>query len=87
MNNTSKLLTPEQVADILQIHVLTVYNYIRKGKFEAVRLGRTYRIDPEDLERFVQSNKSCKTEIAEKNTAVELTKNPFPLPDKKLGRI
>lgn len=62
MNNTSKLLTPEQVADILQIHVLTVYNYIRKGKFEAVRLGRTYRIDPEDLAEFVQAHKSNKAQ-------------------------
>lgn len=70
MNSTNKLLTPEQVADILQIHVLTVYNYIRKGKFEAVRLGRTYRIDPEDLEYFVQANKSHKAK-PEINTAGE----------------
>jgi len=61
MNSTNKLLTPEQVADILQIHVLTVYSYIRRGKFDAVRLGRSYRIDPEDLATFVQSSKSHKT--------------------------
>jgi len=57
MNSTNKLLTPEQVAEILQVHVLTVYSYIRRGKFDAIRLGRSYRIDPDDLEIFVQSNK------------------------------
>ena len=71
MNSTNKLLTPEQVADILQIHVLTVYSYIRRGKFDAVRLGRTYRIDPEDLAIFVQSSKSHKTYKPAVHTSVD----------------
>ena len=57
MESTNKLLTPEQVADILQIHILTTYNYIRRGKLNAIRLGRSYRITPEDLERFIESNR------------------------------
>ena len=57
MKSNNTLLTPEQVAKILQIHVLTVYSYIRQGKFDAVRLGRSYRIVPEDLDTFVESNK------------------------------
>lgn len=51
------LLTPEQVADVLQIHVLTVYNYIRQGKLSAIRLGRSYRISPEDLARMIETNR------------------------------
>ena len=51
------LLTPEQVAEILQVHILTVYGYIRQGKLEAIRLGRSYRIVPEDLEHFIESNR------------------------------
>jgi excisionase family DNA binding protein len=61
MNSTSKLMTPEQVAEILQVHVLTVYSYIKKGKFDAIRLGRSYRIDPQDLDTFVKSNKSSRS--------------------------
>jgi excisionase family DNA binding protein len=57
MNANSSLLTPEQVAEILQIHILTVYSYIRKGKLSAIRLGRSYRIVPEDLERLIESNR------------------------------
>ena len=51
------LLTPEQVAEILQINILTVYNYIRKGKLSAIRLGRSYRIVPEDLNHLIEVNR------------------------------
>jgi len=57
MKSNKNLLTPEQVAGILQIHILTVYSYIRRGKLDAVRLGRSYRIIPEDLEIFIESNR------------------------------
>lgn len=57
MNGNGNLLTPEQVAEVLQVHVLTVYGYIRKRKLDAVRLGRNYRIIPDELTRFIESNR------------------------------
>jgi excisionase family DNA binding protein len=57
MDVNNNLLTPEQVAGILQINVLTVYSYIRQGKLDAIRLGRTYRIVPDDLELFIEANR------------------------------
>ncbi len=57
MKGNSNLLTPEQVAGILQVHVLTIYSYIRQGKLDAVRLGRSYRIIPRDLALFIESNR------------------------------
>ena len=53
----NNLLTPEQVAGILQVHILTIYGYIREGKLDAIRLGRSYRITPQDLEQFIESNR------------------------------
>jgi 3-oxoacyl-[acyl-carrier-protein] synthase II len=61
MKINKNLLTPEQVAGILQVHVLTVYSYIRRGKLDAIRLGRSYRIFPKDLERFIESNRINKS--------------------------
>ncbi len=58
MRVNDNLLTPEQVAAILQVHVLTVYSYIRRGKLDAVHLGRSYRIVPEDLEHFIEVNRT-----------------------------
>ena len=60
-SNNNNLLTPEQVAEILQVHVLTIYGYIRWGKLDAVRLGRSYRIIPKDLTRFIESNRVKKS--------------------------
>jgi excisionase family DNA binding protein len=57
INTNTNLLTPEQVAEILQIHILTVYNYIRDGKLSAIRLGRSYRIVPEDLNHLIELNR------------------------------
>jgi len=57
MAGKNNLLTPQQVAGILQVHVLTIYSYIRQGKLDAIRLGRSYRIIPRDLTRFIESNR------------------------------
>jgi excisionase family DNA binding protein len=54
---SNNLLTPEQVAGILQVHILTIYSYIRQGKLDAIRLGRSYRITQQDLEQFIESNR------------------------------
>lgn len=53
-------LTVEQVASKLQIHWQTVLSYIKSGKLRAVKLGRGYRIDPQDLTTFVESIKTKK---------------------------
>lgn len=60
MNVNNTLLTPEQVSEILQINKLTVYSYIKAGKLGAVRLGRSYRIALEDLDRLLESNRVIK---------------------------
>jgi excisionase family DNA binding protein len=43
------LYSPEQVADLLGLHVRTVRNYVRSGQLKAVRIGKQYRIAREDL--------------------------------------
>ncbi len=63
MKNNSNLLTPEQVARILQVHVLTIYSYIHRGKLDAIHLGRNYRITPKDLTRFIESNRTKNQQV------------------------
>ncbi len=57
MTENKQLLTPEQVSEILQVHILTVYDYIRGGKLHAVRLGRNYRVLPADLDLFLEERR------------------------------
>ncbi len=49
-------MTPEQVAEYLQLRKDTVYRYIRDGKLAAIRLGRSYRVRKEDLDDFLHQN-------------------------------
>ncbi len=51
MTSTS-LLSVEQVAEILKLHVRTIRNYVRSGALKATRIGKQYRIALGDLEAF-----------------------------------
>jgi excisionase family DNA binding protein len=50
---TKDVLTPQEVAEYLQLTPDTVYRYIREGKLVASKLGRTYRIPKENVELFL----------------------------------
>ncbi len=49
------VLTPEQVAEHLQLDRETVYRLIRDRRLGAIRIGRAYRILREDLDAFMQA--------------------------------
>jgi excisionase family DNA binding protein len=49
-----QLMTPEQVAQFLQIDRSTVYRYIREGKLSAFRIGRGYRISPDSVDLLLK---------------------------------
>jgi excisionase family DNA binding protein len=48
-----KIYTTEQVAQLLQIHPLTVLKYISSGKLRAIKLGRVYRIRESEIQKFL----------------------------------
>lgn len=50
------VMTPEQVADYLQVATETVYRLIRQRRLAATRIGRAYRIPREDVESYMASN-------------------------------
>ncbi len=52
-----KLLTPEQVAERLQVTVQTIYTWMRSGYLPSVKMGRLWRIRPGDLEEFIKQQK------------------------------
>ena len=47
--NGATLLSVEQVAEQLGLHVRTVRAYLRSGRLKGVRIGKQYRIAREDL--------------------------------------
>ena len=56
-----ELLKPKQVADELQLNILTVYRYIRQEKLRVVRLSaREFRIRRSELDRFLRARETDK---------------------------
>jgi len=53
MEIVKEIMTPEQVADYLQLNKDTVYRYIREGKLVASKLGRNYRIPRANVDLFL----------------------------------
>jgi len=54
---TPRLLSYRQVAEILGVTARTVYTLVRRGALAAVRFGGNVRIDPRDLEAFIEKAK------------------------------
>lgn len=52
-----KFYTPNQIAEILQVHSMTVLRYIKAGKLKALKIGRVYRIEEKDLKDFISELK------------------------------
>jgi excisionase family DNA binding protein len=44
--------TPEEIADVLKVHLQTILHYIRKGDLGAIQLPKGYRIPRTDFEDF-----------------------------------
>lgn len=55
-----KFYTVQEVADLLQIHWQSVLTYIKKGKLEAMKLGKGYRISETALQRFITDHSTRK---------------------------
>lgn len=52
-----KLLTINDIIEILQVSKLTVYRYIKAGKLPAYKVGRDYRVKQKDFDSFLDNNK------------------------------
>ncbi len=80
MEVVKEIMTPEQVAEYLQLNKDTVYRYIREGKVIASRLGRNYRITKENVDLFLLATSTSRIaredlfdrleRVAEKNKGI-----------------
>jgi excisionase family DNA binding protein len=56
MKNSEKLLTPTDVADRLQVNERTVTQWLRKGHLRGFKIGKEWRISPDDLQAFLEAS-------------------------------
>ena len=53
--NLSRLLNARDVAAALNMGLSTAYLLMERGELPSIRIGRSVRIRPEDLEKFIES--------------------------------
>lgn len=56
MKNRENLLTPTDVADRLQVNERTVTQWLRKGHLRGFKIGKEWRISPDDLQAFLEAS-------------------------------
>ena len=52
MGDKNQSLTPQEVADSLQIAKNTVCELIKRGELKAYRVGNKFRVEPDKLARY-----------------------------------
>lgn len=58
MTSLPMLLTTEEVAEVLRVHIGTVTKWVRQGRLAAVTLpGGTYRFHRADIERLLSGER------------------------------
>ena len=53
----SRLLTANDVARILNVSLAFAYQLMQRGEIPMVHLGRSRRVLPDDLERYISQNR------------------------------
>jgi excisionase family DNA binding protein len=49
----ARFLTVAEVADIMRVSTMTVYRLIKAGDLRAVRVGKSYRLTEDDVDRYL----------------------------------
>ena len=52
-NTSTRFMTVGEVAAILRVSTMTVYRLINGGQLPAVRIGRSFRVREDELDRYL----------------------------------
>ncbi|MFC5528665.1 substrate-binding domain-containing protein [Cohnella yongneupensis] len=68
--------TTEEIAKILKVSKLTVYDLIKKGDLRSYRVGKQMRVDASDLEAYKQRSRSNSAHVSQESPATLLPASP-----------
>lgn len=67
--------TTQELADKLRVNVMTIYRYIKAARLKAYKIGREFRIDKEEFDRFLgYKGRQNKNNSLKKRGGVELNR-------------
>ncbi|OIP68533.1 hypothetical protein AUK42_06200 [Candidatus Atribacteria bacterium CG2_30_33_13] len=58
MTNQKDFYTAEELAEKLRVNIMTIYRYIKAGKLKAYKIGKEFRIDKDEFNKFLNKIKT-----------------------------
>lgn len=60
MTMTQEFYTAQNLADKLQVNIMTIYRYIKGSKLKAYKFGKEFRIESKEFDSFLNKHKTGK---------------------------
>ena len=57
-NKNKEFYKAENLAELLEVNIMTIYRYIKAGRLKAYKLGREFRIEKNEFNKFLNSVKT-----------------------------
>lgn len=54
----NEFYTAQELAEKLRVNIMTIYRYIKAGKVKAYKIGKEFRIDKIEFQRFLDKTKT-----------------------------
>lgn len=58
MTNEKKFYKAEDLAELLDVNIMTIYRYIKSGRLKAYKIGKEFRIDKDQFNSFFNNTKT-----------------------------
>ncbi len=58
MTKNKEFYKAEELAEKLQVNIMTIYRYIKAKRLKAYKIGKEFRIDKKEFDRFLNSVKT-----------------------------
>ncbi len=52
----AEILTTKEMADYLRLHEITICKYASEGVIPAIRIGRVWRFDKEEIDNWIRES-------------------------------
>ena len=56
--NNKEFYTAEELAEKIRVNIMTIYRYIKAGKLKAYKIGKEFRIDKSEFNKFLNKVKT-----------------------------
>ena len=53
-----EFITARETADTLRVNIMTIYRYIKAGRLKAYKIGKEFRIDKKEFNKFLSKVKT-----------------------------